>query len=79
MPNNEYAKWKKVAWRFGRVFIGAALVSLAANWGSVESVADVWPLFVLPALIAGVNALFKAVREYLASGNYRSLLHKLPL
>lgn len=76
---DDYAKWKKVAWRFGRVFVGAALVSLAANWSSVEGVADVWPLFVLPALTAGFVAVWKAVREYLAEGNYRSLLHKLPL
>ena len=78
MPNIDYSKLRLVAWRYGRVFVGAFLVSLAANWGSVESLNDAWPLFAQPALIAGVVAVGKALREFLASGNYKSLLHKLP-
>lgn len=72
----DYPKYKKVAWRFARVFIGAFLVNVSVNWNSVNKVEDLVPLLLVPALSAGLVAVFKALREYIAKGEYTSLLHK---
>ena len=75
----DYPKWKLIAWRYGRVFVGAFLVVAATSWEQVQEPQDILKVAVVPALIAGVVAVGKAVRTYFASGNYRSILQKLPL
>lgn len=75
----EYSKIKLIGWRFARVFIAGALLSIATQINVITKVEDLLPVLVLPALTAGLVALAKAVREYIADGDYTSLISKLPL
>jgi len=74
----DYPQWKIVAWRFGRVFLAAVLMELAIIIPAVEnlSLEQLWPALVVPALIAGLSALGKAIR---LKSSDESRLHKLPL
>ena len=77
----DYAKWKKVLWRFGRIFLAAFLTTLALTIGDLETldINNLWPVVVYPAIVAGINALFKALREKIGDGDYSKLIYKLPL
>jgi len=74
-----YEAWKKIAWKFARVFVAASLVSIAANLERINSVNDVLSLLLIPAATAGLVAVAKSIREYVASGDYTNLIHKMPL
>ena len=73
-----YPQWKIIAWRYSRVFVGAFLVTAGVNWEQVQNPEDILKLAVVPALIAGVVAVGKAIRTYFADNNFSSLLNKLP-
>lgn len=75
----DYAKWKLVAWRFGRVFLSAFLVSLSLTIKDLQNLDSFWPIVLYPAIIAGISALFKALREAYGRGDFDSFIHKLPL
>ena len=77
MSKKKYPLVRKVAWRFGRVFVATFLVVTASQLASVKNVDDLWPLLVIPALSASLEALGKAVREYVASEDYSNAIHKL--
>lgn len=79
MSAQPYPLWKKVVWRFVRVFIATLLVELAAHLDAIGGLGDVYPLLILPAVSAAVVALAKAIREWVASEDYTNLLHKLPV
>lgn len=76
-----YPNWKKIAWRFARAFVSGFLTSLAVSIKVVE-VSDLNQALLISLLVgaatAGLQAAGKALREWLAEGNYQSLLHKLP-
>lgn len=82
-----YAEWKKVAWRFGRVFVSAFLVtgSLVLINTGVEALASwenfknllIYP-FALSGAVAGINALGKLIREIFGSDKQDSLVDKIP-
>lgn len=74
----EYSQWKRIAWRYSRVFVGAFLVVAATSWEQVQEPQDILKVAVIPAAIAGVAAVGKALRTWLAEGNFQSLIHKLP-
>lgn len=79
MINLEYSKIKLIAWRFGRVFLAAFLAEVALHLEELSAFKDLYPMLLLPALIAGISAVSKAIREYLADDEYESILHKLPV
>lgn len=79
ITKEDYSKIKAIAWRFGRVFLATFLVELGVAFPNVKTWGDVYPLLLVPAVSAGLVALSKAVREYFAGGDYKSLLQKLPL
>jgi len=61
-----YPTWKKVAWRFGRVFLFPFMVSIGGYMASVQRIPTLNELYVmalLPAFFSGVNALGKLIRE----------------
>ena len=64
----EYPKWKLVLWRFVRVFFVAFLVSFAANVQAIKIIGlsgeALFDTMIIPACIAGLVALFKALRVY---------------
>lgn len=72
-----YATWKKVTWRYGRVFLAAFLsvisidVLLFGSANAVETMAKA-------GVIAGVSSLFKYLRESVGP-DYDRVVHKLPL
>lgn len=94
MATQNYSVYKKLVWRFVRVFIGSFIVTFGAvlkmfDPGELEKVMDgatffsaVLALAIYPAilagLIAGVETVGKALREFLAEGDYKHLIHKLP-
>ena len=75
----DYAKWKLVAWRFGRVFLSAFLVTLSVTVQDLQNWESLWPLVLYPAVIAGVSALFKALRETYGNEDFTKIIYKLPL
>lgn len=77
MPIKKYPLVKRVAWRFGRVFIATFLVTTASQLVKVNRIEDIWPLLLIPALSASLAALGKAIREYVASDDYSNAIHKL--
>lgn len=77
-----YAEWKVVLWRFVRVFLAAFLTQLLIIFPTLEKfppLDDVYPMLLLPALTAGIVALFKYLRDKFAAEDYTKLIHKLPL
>lgn len=85
--NIEYPEWKKVLWRFGRIFLSAFLFtgSLVLVNAQPESLTS-WDRFlntlVLPFLlsggIAGINAVGKLLRDTFGSEDKDSVIDKLP-
>jgi len=75
----EYSLWKKLAWRFSRVFLAALFANLGLNLEKVSGWDNVWPLLLLPALSAAVVSLSKFARDQWGSADKSTLLHKLPL
>lgn len=65
-----------MAWRFARVFVvaflGAAITIQPDELG-------MWLfLAAMAGFSAGLEALGKALREFVAQGDYKSWIHKLP-
>ena len=75
----QYSKAKIVIWRFGRIFLLGALVSLSANIQSLNSTTDIKNALIIPAITAGGAALTKALRLYLGGEDYSSPIHKSPI
>lgn len=85
--NIEYPEWKKVLWRFGRIFLSAFLFtgSLVLVNAQPESLTS-WDRFlntlVLPFLlsggIAGINAVGKLLRDTFGSEDKDGVIDKLP-
>ena len=72
----EYANWKKVVWRFGRVFIGAFIVNFSSFMimvNGMEIIKDglavsfsmfaksLWLLFIYPGILSGIIGGIAAV------------------
>lgn len=85
--DNIYPEWKKVAWRFLRVFVSAflfagGLVLLNAQPDSLTSWSKFFNTLVLPFLlaggVAGINALGKLLRDLFGSDDKTSPVDKLP-
>lgn len=76
MANVEYPAWKKVAWRFGRVF-GISFVMTIASFmidlKEIPTLDSLYTLAIVPAYIGGFAALGKAIREYFEDGEMRKL------
>ena len=79
MAKVKYPVYKQVLWRFARVWLSAFLVSIALTAKDVNNLDNLWPLVLYPALIAGISALGKALRENLGEGDYTNKVYKLPL
>lgn len=86
MDNPIYPEWKKVVWRFIRVFISAFLVSgsvVLANatpetlstWDNFRNML-VFP-FLLAGGIAGINAVGKLIRDLFGNEAKNSVIDKL--
>lgn len=75
----EYANWKKVVWRFGRVFIGAFIVNFSSFMlmvNGMEIIRDglaisfgmfmksLWLLFIYPGILSGIIAGIAAVGKF---------------
>jgi hypothetical protein len=85
--NNEYPEWKKVLWRFGRIFLSSflftgSLVLINAQPEALISGEKFLNTLVLPFFlsggIAGINAVGKLLREMFGSEDKDSLVDKLP-
>ena len=85
---NTYPPWKKIAWRFTRVFVAALLVGGTATLSEVgpddlSSMGSVWSTLVIPfwsaGLIAAFSALAKALREILGNTEKDNFIHKIIL
>ena len=76
-----YPEWKIILWRFVRVFLAAFIAQLALSLVVLETltIETLWPTLVLPAVIAGISALGKAIRDKVGDDKYESRIHKLPL
>jgi len=77
-----YPRWKKWVWRFGRVFLAtflAQVVVLLPKISDYTNWNEWWTLLILPALVASISALAKALRDYLGEGDYDNKIHKLPI
>ncbi|MBT6401288.1 hypothetical protein HOK10_01700 [candidate division WWE3 bacterium] len=85
--NNIYPEWKKVLWRFGRIFLSAflftgSLVLINTQPEALTSWDKFFNMLVLPFLlsggIAGINAVGKLLRDTFGSEDKNSLVDKLP-
>lgn len=80
----DYPTYKKVAWRFARVFIATFLITFAdALTTTSEPTVAIIRAIVLSSLSAGVVAMGKLMREYLGYDTKGeavegSLVRKLP-
>lgn len=76
----KYPELNKVGWRFARTFVATFLVLFGTGLANV-GYNDVQALqaLLLSAMTASLAALGKTLREYIASGDYESLLHRLPV
>lgn len=85
--NNIYPEWKKVLWRFGRIFLSAflftgSLVLINTQPEALTSWDKFFNMLVLPFFlsggIAGINAVGKLLRDTFGSEDKDSLVDKLP-
>lgn len=72
-----YPLFKKLLWRFLRVFVGTFLAVAGMNLIKVNKVEDLIPLVLIPAFSASLATLGKYLRESLAKDNYNNLIHKV--
>ena len=73
-----YPFWKKLAWRFGRVFASAYFISLGDQMIRLSEV-DTWRSVGIAAFIAALSAVSKLLREGETAPMSKLLsLHKLP-
>ena len=76
----EYANWKKVVWRFGRIFIGAFIVNFSSFMIMVDGaeiikdgfavsfgmfVKSLWLLFIYPGILSGIIAGIAAIGKFI--------------
>ena len=71
----KYAEWKKVLWRYVRVFVSASLAQIGVNLVLIGD-PDLVRSAIIAAIAAGLSAISKALRE---GENYRAKIHKLPI
>lgn len=85
--NNFYPEWKKVSWRFARVFVSSflftgSMVLINAQPESLTSWGNFLNTLALPFLlsggIAGINAVGKLLRDTFGSEYQDSFIDKLP-
>ena len=85
--NNFYPEWKKVVWRFVRVFVSSflftgSMVLVNAQPESLASWSNFLNTLALPFLlsggIAGINAVGKLLRDTFGSEYQDSFIDKLP-
>lgn len=85
--DNLYPEWKKIAWRFLRVFISALLFTGSMVLINAQpAVLSSWNAFlntlVMPFLlaggVAGLNAVGKLLRDLFGSEDQTNLVDKLP-
>ena len=83
-----YPIYKKVLWRFLRVFIasfiaGASVVLSVAKEEAFKSWDNFLTLLIFPAGLAGatagINAIGKLAREYFGTRNKNGAIDKLPI
>lgn len=76
---SQYPRWAKVIWHYVRIFVASFLgvLSYQALLGAWRS-SDLLFTLVESAIIAGIAAVFKALREAVGK-DYDNLIHKLPL
>ncbi|MBP9781062.1 hypothetical protein KBC89_00210 [Candidatus Woesebacteria bacterium] len=85
--DNIYPEWKKVAWRFLRVFVSAFLFTgsmvlinarpeMLSNWSNFLNTL-VLP-FLLAGGVAGLNAVGKLLRDLFGTEDQTGLVDKLP-
>ncbi len=71
----DYPVWKKSLITGVRIFVGASLLSIATSISNGVALGDL----LLPALIGGLTALGKFLREEVGKGDYNSFIYKLPM
>lgn len=87
MDNFNYPEWRKVAWRFTRIFISAFLVTGSVvlinvgaeaftSWENFKNLLA-YP-FLLSGVVAGINAIGKLIRDIFGSDDKNTLVDKLP-
>lgn len=85
--NNEYPEWKKVLWRFGRIFLSAFLFTGSLVFVNAQPEAlTSWDKFLNSLLlpfflsggIAGINAVGKLLRDTFGTEDKDSAIDKLP-
>ena len=79
IAKKQYPRWAKVLWHYVRVFFASffGVFSFQALLGAWHS-SDLLLTLVESAVIAGIAAVFKALREG-AGKNYDSLIHRFIL
>ena len=70
-----YPEWKKIAWRFGKVFVATFLVQFAAGLSTEQTMVAI----AVSALSAGLLAVGKAFRSYIKENHpkYYNLARKV--
>ena len=76
-----YAHWKIILWRFVRVFLAAFLGQLALSLVILVDLTleTLWVTLILPAVIAGISALSKILRDKYGDEEFKKPIHKLPV
>ena len=70
-----YPAWKKVVWRYARVFVAASVAQVGANL-ALATEPDYQKTVVVSAVAAGLSAVAKALRE---GRSVDSKVQKLPV
>jgi len=76
MAIKKYEAWKKVVWRFVRIFFAAFISQLSLN-ALFLGEPEIQKSALVSAVAAGLAALTKAIREL--SDDYGAPIHRLPL
>lgn len=79
----EYPEWRRIAWRFGRVFLSGfisalSIVLISVDKDDLNSPAPFLLAATLGCLAGGLNALGKYLRDKFGSADKESLVDKLP-
>lgn len=72
-----YPQWKKLAWRYLRVFLATFLTLLAVKLGQKDFRLD--QALIISMGSGALSAVVKALRDDISNGDVRARINKLPL
>lgn len=74
----DYPVVKKVLWRYARVFVAGFVGTISVDI-LLTGTPEMLTTMLKAAVVGGISALFKFVREEVGADDYENPVHRLPL